>query len=297
MSRHLSIKQLNPFRNRRSSNATENPSQSDTKKGLPPSDTSSESAAPPPAYMEHERNYAVPNQMVEQRPSAREIPEETDPFEKLSKFDTVFVIDDSGSMDTDQRWQEVSDALSVIVPMCTKYDTNGVDIYFMNNHRANASGIKSDSEVYRLFSSVKPGGSTPTGATLERILEPYVKKFKSNPRIKPLNIICFTDGWPTDATRLKTAILKCAKALDKYDANERQVGVQFFQVGSDEEATDALEMLDNSFVETDRVRDMVDTVSWSSMNGKGGLTAENILKAVMGAVDKSLDRKMIFNSM
>jgi len=47
-------------------------------------------------------------------------------------------------------------------------------------------------------------------------------------------------------------------------AAERQVGVQFFQVGSDEGATKAPEELDNSLVEEHGARDMVDTVSCKS---------------------------------
>jgi len=65
----------------------------------------------------------------------------------------------------------------------------------------------------------------------------------------------------------------------------------FFQVGNDEAATESLDELDNALVEEHSVRDMVDTVSWKKMNEGNGLTADGILKVVMGAVDKRLDRK------
>jgi len=44
-------------------------------------------------------------------------------------------------------------------------------------------------------------------------------------------------------------------------------------------------------VEEHGIRDMVDTISWKKMNEGNGLTADGILKVVMGAVDKRLDRR------
>jgi len=138
---------------------------------------------------------------------------------------------------------------------------------------------------------VTPRGITPTGRRLGVILDEYLKRFRRNKGIKPLNVIVITDGEPTDPDRLEKNIVKCARELDAMGANDRQVGVQFFQVGSDEAATESLDELDNALVEEHNVRDMVDTISWKKMNEGNGLTADGILKVVMGAVDKRLDRK------
>jgi hypothetical protein len=116
-------------------------------------------------------------------------------------------------------------------------------------------------------------------------------RYKKNKKIKPLNVIVITDGEPTDPDRLEKNIVRCARELDAMGANDRQIGVQFFQVGSDEAATESLEELDNALVEEHGVRDMVDTISWKKMNEGNGLTADGILKVVMGAVDKRLDRR------
>lgn len=119
----------------------------------------------------------------------------------------------------------------------------------------------------------------------------YMRSYRHNPNIKPLNIIVITDGVATDPRRLEKNIIDTAKALDKLKAKERQIGVQFFQVGNDEAATESLVELDNSLGEESEARDMVDTISWKDMNGGKGLSADGILKAVMGAIDKRLDRK------
>ena len=116
-------------------------------------------------------------------------------------------------------------------------------------------------------------------------------RYKKNKKVKPLNVIVITDGEPTDPDRLEKSIIRCARELDAMGANDRQVGVQFFQVGSDDAATESLEELDNALVEEHGVRDMVDTISWKKMNEGNGLTADGILKVVLGAVDKRLDRR------
>ncbi|KAL7272552.1 hypothetical protein RUND412_004632 [Rhizina undulata] len=222
-------------------------------------------------------------------PSHRDAPSaQEDKYKALANFDTLFLIDDSGSM-WGSNWEQTSQALSAIVPICTKYDSDGVDIYFLNNETPHKK-VRSAEEVFTIFKKVSPYGTTPTGGRLGEILEAYFQLYRLDRSAKPLNIIIITDGEPSDPKKLEDNIVKYARELDSLKAKDRQVGIQFFQVGSDEGATDALEDLDNALVEEYGIRDMVDTVSWKKMEGKG-LTGEGMLKAVLGAVDKQLDRK------
>ena len=113
--------------------------------------------------------------------------------------------------------------------------------------------------------------------------------------IKPLNLIVLTDGVPSDD--VESVLLSAAKKLDKLDAPPFQVGVQFFQVGNEEGAKEALEELDDGLSELVEggVRDMVDTVTWtggsSSSEGGIGLTGDGILKVCLGSVVRRLDRR------
>ncbi|KAK6346331.1 hypothetical protein TWF730_010657 [Orbilia blumenaviensis] len=210
-----------------------------------------------------------------------------DPYTFLRDFDTVVVVDDSGSM-SGGRWNQTAAALSAVVPIITYYDSDGIDIYFLNApDRPHNHNIKTPAQVMEIFSTVKPQGSTPTGRALKRILEPHMEKFERNPnRVKPLNIIVITDGVPTDD--VESHIVKYARKLDRLDADLTQVGIQFFQIGSDPEATVALRELDDALGEMRDIRDMVDTVPWT-----GSLEGERMLKVVLGAVNKRLDRKKI----
>ena len=89
-------------------------------------------------------------------------------------------------------------------------------------------------------------------------------------------------------------LISVSKKLDKLDAPAWQVGVQFSQVGNDEKATKHLQQLDDEFksiANNSDIRNMVDTVPFSS--GRGVVTADGILKVVLGAVHRRYDRKQI----
>lgn len=142
-----------------------------------------------------------------------------------------------------------------------------------------------------IFSSVQPRGATPTGQRLSAILKPYLRSCEANlDAVKPLNLIVITDGVPTDD--VESALILAAKKLDKLEAPAWQIGVQFFQVGNDESAKQHLKQLDDelSDIAGGEIRDMVDTVPFMSNDG-ASLTGEGIMKVVLGAVNRRLDRK------
>jgi hypothetical protein len=211
-------------------------------------------------------------------------------------------------------WRETRDVLRNIAPVCAAHDADGLDVYFLNTRNResgpgsnNAGGflnIKSADAVSRLFETVRPHGATPTGTRLQAILGPYVKEFETAMAahggdaeaagVKPVNVIVITDGVPTDDP--ESVLLSFAKRLDKVEAPPYQLGVQFFQVGNEPGAREALIELDDNLGKEagEGVRDIVDTTTWNGQTGsRPVLTADGILKAVLGAVVKRLDRKRI----
>lgn len=118
---------------------------------------------------------------------------------------------------------------------------------------------------------------------------------KPDKLVKPINIITITDGVFTDDA--ESIIIKTAQMLDgpSCRAIPWQVGIQFFQIGNDEMARQYLEELDEdlgSRCNNLHMRDIVDTVSWRNRAGKR-LEGDGILKTVLGAVHKRLDRKKV----
>ncbi|KAF5669377.1 hypothetical protein FDENT_11539 [Fusarium denticulatum] len=265
----------------------------------------------PPTYESTQRIAPlldVPQRAVSPAPSMSSITSAEDKYAFLSTFDTIFVIDDSGSM-AGRSWREVREALSTIAPICTSHDPDGIDVYFLN-HRSPAAGtgvqatggyfqIRDANQVQRLFESVRPRGATPTGSRLHSILKPYVahlsRRAANIDSTKPVNIIVITDGCPTDDP--ESIIVHHARKLDQIEAPPHQVGIQFFQVGNELGATKALRELDDDLADQG-IRDMVDTATWNSTTSDNSktLTADGILKVVLGAVVRRLDRKSTCSS-
>lgn len=280
---------------------------------------------PPPAYTPSPTSESGPTLIPQPSelagspttpaPAAQAVPAPTttggeDPYSFLSTFDTTLLIDDSGSM-AGRSWREVSQALSMIAPIVTQHDSDGIDVYFLNHKSSNPGapfdgiaaggyrGIKRAATITEIFQRVRPSGGTPTGTRVHNILKPYLarleKDIAAEKETKPLNLIVLTDGVPSDD--VEAVLLSAAKKLDKLDAAPYQVGVQFFQVGNEEGAKEALEELDDNLGDEVEggVRDIVDTVTWtgglSNSEGGVGLTGDGILKVVLGAVVKRLDRR------
>lgn len=209
-------------------------------------------------------------------------------LEMLRDFDTVFIVDDSASM-RGTRWDQAKAAIKGVVAQAMKYDDDGVDIYFLNNHKS-GEGLRKPKDVDRLFTGVEPRGATPTGRTLEKILRPYMAKLEAAAQagrpdsVMPVNIIVITDGAPTDDP--ESVIISFARRLDKGDFPLSQVGIQMLQVGDDPAATRALQELDDELADAHGIRDMVDTVPY-----QGDFTAELIVKTLLGGINRRLDRR------
>ncbi|KAL6789550.1 hypothetical protein GGI42DRAFT_365776 [Trichoderma sp. SZMC 28013] len=281
-----------------------------------PSLGSSECDVPPPAYSPSSHADFKATSSSLDSPNDVIVPEHLqkysngeDQFAFLSYFDTVFVIDDSGSM-AGKSWEEVAGVLRAITPICTAHDKDGIDLYFLN-HQSKAKNtpegkapygyynIETPEEITGIFDAVEPYGSTRTGSRLRSILRPYVgglpppeDKSRNIDDVKPINIIVITDGEPSDDP--DPVITKYARDLDKLDAAVHQVGIQFFQVGNMPRAAQALNHLDDLFGPKSDVRDMVDTVSWDANPGNHSctktLSEDTVLKVVLGSVIRRLDK-------
>ncbi|KAJ8117243.1 hypothetical protein ONZ43_g4255 [Nemania bipapillata] len=268
------------------------------------SSSSNPFAEPPPAYSATEdggstqvagqasgvKTFAISTEELRQAIINNPNPE-GDPFVFLQFFDTVFLIDDSGSMKIkdsaggESRWEQTRDLIEQLVPICMRYDQDGIDIYFLNDpdylvmeghandpHKNEPCwswagnkdegkaafgyiGVTDQEHVRRIFDGRKPGGGTPTGRRLGGV-------------------------------------------MGTVSAPQYQAGVQFVQVGRDQKAAAFLQRLDDDLTkksENKELRDMVDCVPYTAFGGEAGakLTPDMILKVTLGAVKASLDRQQI----
>ncbi|QBZ64809.1 hypothetical protein PoMZ_06510 [Pyricularia oryzae] len=268
--------------------------------------SSSQPAQPPPAYTPFDTPAAVTRNDTGVGLRAQDVTNDDDPYAFLAHFDTMFLIDDSGSM-AGARWREVQTVLNQIVPVCAMHDEDGIDIEFLNS-RTKLQNVKDPAAVDEVFRKVFPTAATPTGRRVGEMLHPYLCEFEAAVRggkrpsktgLKPINLIVITDGEPNDrAPNLLPDVLEdVAQRLDKVRAPAHQIGVQFFQVGRDRTAARALRDLDDNLggkVKGGKLRDIVDTATFDVDDGETPvLTYEAVLKVVLGAVVRKVDQKHI----
>ncbi|KAL5371302.1 hypothetical protein DPSP01_014361 [Paraphaeosphaeria sporulosa] len=184
------------------------------------------------------------------------------------------------------RWSQVEQALTVIAHICAERDEDGIDVYFLNTEKRWLQQ-RTAGNIIEIFQTAKPGGQTFTGKRLYEILTPYLARYKRNPKTKPVNIIVITDGQAHDD--VAGTIQEVARKLDRWEAPPWQVGIQFFQIGNDPEARNMLQQLDDELAGDDDLRDIVNTVPFTSEAG-AQLSATGIMKVSMESVNRRLDR-------
>lgn len=116
----------------------------------------------------------------------------------LKTFEIVIVCDDSGSMNTEvdgthrTRWDELCEIVKRILRIAVIFDTNGVDMYFLNEGQAHK--IKNPEDVDHLFSKT-PSDYTPLVPVLREVFQSSLAR---RGREKNLLVFVATDGEPTN---------------------------------------------------------------------------------------------------
>jgi hypothetical protein len=251
--------------------------------------------------------------------------EKKDAFAALAAYDIVLLLSmeltlDGNRLDEEDatagqhtRWDHLATVVGQIAKRIIPYDNDGIDIYFLKHKTADGNdkfNIIGADQVPELFKTVKPTarGGTPTDDKVRAVTKAYLRKYEqyllgSINTIKPMNIICITDGEPNDPGNLRDIIKLTArkfKALEDEHRAEignrelRQLGIQFVQVGSDDEATKFLQKLDTEFEKTPGnpydIVDAFDYQQWLKDPSSGTtLSGEALAKLLMGGIDPKWD--------
>ena len=168
-------------------------------------------------------------------------------YARLKRYDTLFLVDDSGLMFS-QRWKIASHILASIAAIAVEYDKDGVDIRFFNED-SEGLNLDSSAKVMEVFNTVKPEGPTLTAERLDEELCNYVREYETNRRKKGPNLIILTDGEPEEGQDVESVIVKYARKLQEIGAPLLHVGLQFVQIGQDEDVAKFLQMLDDDLKE------------------------------------------------
>ncbi|KAG2363589.1 hypothetical protein BDR07DRAFT_1483563 [Suillus spraguei] len=207
---------------------------------------------------------------------------------RVAEYKTVILIDDSISMTEGDSWNQVREALGGIVDLAIQYGSKGLDLHFMH-HNQFAENMRSRFEVQKLFDQFSPSGEdTPTGVRLEQLIEMYLPLIEHpNSTHEPISVIVITDGAATDSDDLLRCIIEAASRLDKQQVPLHKFGIQFVQIGTDQDAAKALHMLDDELSDRYKIRDIVDTTPFDPANG--AFNTDYMIKILIGSLHKELD--------
>jgi len=226
--------------------------------------------------------------------------------ELLSQVRTVILLDDSGSMAgpghtawgyddynnglTKTRWDQARDLLAGIAPLVSKYNRHGIDIHFLN--RASPFlGLHTKRDVLQAFQVVHPGGGTPTGRRMNEILDGYMCALRYNRSIMPLSLVVITDGEAQDESLLHWAIEEHVTKVVHRGFQAHQFGVEFLQVGDDEEATRHLEKLEEE-VSRHHHSFQRDVVGVSPINRQSSMNPDQLLGIILSGIDARMNGYM-----
>ncbi|KAK4171898.1 hypothetical protein QBC36DRAFT_382216 [Triangularia setosa] len=235
------------------------------------------------------------------------------PFSQLSQFDTVFLLDDTGSMGETEgdnnprsKWDDLIESIQWTADIVCRYDKDGIDVRFFIDEAKDEFSIKKAQRVLDLLSNeVAPdelGGGTYIADRLYTILTEHLVKFekwkqglarrRGSPRVekpKKLNLVVITDGAADDMEEVEDVIVETAKKLDELGAPVHQLGIQFLQIGKDDDAARWLAKLDDALKEKHNIRDIVDTRPWNRPTENDKSLKDRLKQILLGAISRAVD--------
>lgn len=199
--------------------------------------------------------------------------------------DVVLLVDDSGSMNLENRIEDAIATMTMLLEISLMFDSNGIDVMFLNQTHFNCV-INSIDQVTALNDKFEANGGTNAGNALNY----FVKLFKHNYTSvsgKPVTLIYLGDGKIDDSDLFTQTIVNACKIPRNSDANVRPITFQLFQVGTDAEASKYFQDLDVILKDIYKLEDCVDTVSYEKMKGRS--LKDTVLKILLGSVLADLD--------
>lgn len=169
---------------------------------------------------------------------------------KLSLFDIILYVDDSGSIEFEERGvrkEQLKQIIGIVATAASTFDEDGISVRFMNSMER-GDGIRNADDVNMLVSRVRFQGLTPLGTGLKnKVLDPQVVGPARAGRLqKPALIITITDGQPAGEPLdcVANSIRYAVDEVSRTPFGRGAVSFQFSQVGNDGKARDFLSSLD-----------------------------------------------------
>ena len=166
----------------------------------------------------------------------------------LTRFETVVLVDGSISM-LDLGWQQASDLLADMTKLVAKFHPNGLELHFSNQPNYDSKNATTPEFIRRMFAIVQPAElSSPIATLLKRELSEYISRYRSNSKLRGLNLLVLTNGVQDNEYEIKEIISKASYEMSILGAAKEQISIQFLQIGSSRAVQNFLEGLGDANV-------------------------------------------------
>jgi uncharacterized protein with von Willebrand factor type A (vWA) domain len=185
----------------------------------------------------------------------------------LENRDYTLIIDKSGSMaTTDQkggrsRWVAAQESTLAVASKCEQFDPDGITVYLFSGRFKRYENVTS-SKVTQIFQENDPSGSTDLAGVLKHATDSYFER-KAAGQTKPNGetILVVTDGEPDDRKAVMKVIIEASRRMDR----DEELAISFIQVGTDQQATRFLKVLDDELQGAGAKFDICDTITMEQM--------------------------------
>lgn len=185
----------------------------------------------------------------------------------LENRDYTLIIDKSGSMaTTDQkggksRWVASQESTFALASKCEQFDSDGITVYLFSGRFKRYDNVTA-SKVTQIFRENDPSGSTDLAGVLKNAIDSYFER-KAARQTKPNGetILVITDGEPDDRKAVMKVIIEASRQMDR----DEELAISFIQVGSDQQATKFLKVLDDELQGAGAKFDICDTITIDDM--------------------------------
>ncbi|MBD6614645.1 VWA domain-containing protein [Komarekiella sp. 'clone 1'] len=185
----------------------------------------------------------------------------------LENRDYTLIIDKSGSMATpDQkggrsRWVAAQESTLALASKCEQFDPDGITIYVFSGKFKRYENVTS-AKVSQIFQENDPSGTTDLAGVLKHATDDYFQR-KTSGQTKPNGetILVVTDGEPDDRKAVMRVIIEASRRMDR----DEELGISFIQVGTDQQATRFLKVLDDELQSAGAKFDICDTITMEDM--------------------------------
>ncbi|MDZ7952469.1 MAG: VWA domain-containing protein [Nostoc sp. DedQUE12b] len=185
----------------------------------------------------------------------------------LENRDYTLIIDKSGSMATqDQkggrtRWVAAQESTLALASKCEQFDPDGITIYVFSGKFKRYENVTSN-KVSQIFRENDPSGTTDLASVLKHATDDYLqRKAAGQTKSNGETILVVTDGEPDDRKAVMRVIIETSRRIDR----DEELAISFIQVGTDQQATRFLKVLDDELQSAGAKFDICDTITMEDM--------------------------------